>query len=323
MSEPRPVQLEMRRSHLRDLPPLLLPPGFDLRVAGPEDTLALANLLQTAFPELVWTPETVRERLLDDPNVPTTFVITATATGALVATASVQRQPGKEGIGTVHWVGGDPERKGQGLGGLITLAVLQEMVRTGFVAADLSTDDFRLPAIKTYLRLGFVPAYTDSSHWERWEALDSALGGPGLLPPPVIPPLSATVRVRTYELDSFGHVNNAAYLNYIEEARSEYLKQMGLSFHDFARLGIQLVIVEAHMRYISPAYYGDEIQIAGRVREMKSVSAVIDYTLTERKSGRLIAEGWTRGAFINASTGKPLRAPRPFRDAFFAAAREA
>ena len=129
-------------------------------------------------------------------------------------------------------------------------------------------------------------------------------------------PLTATVRVRTYELDSFGHVNNSVYLNYIEEARSEYLKQIGLTFHDFARLGVQLVIVEAYVKYIRPARYGDEIEIRGIFKEVRAVSLTIEYTLTERATGRLIAEAWTRGAFIDPATGKPTRAPQPFREAF-------
>src|SRR5690349_23304075 len=99
-------------------------------------------------------------------------------------------------------------------------------------------------------------------------------------------PLTATVRVRTYELDSFGHVNNSVYLNYLEEARSEYLRQRNLSFHDFARLGIHLVIVEATVRYISPARYGDEIQVAGIFQPIKGASLVITYTLTEKNTGR-------------------------------------
>ena len=88
--------------------------------------------------------------------------------------------------------------------------------------------------------------------------------------------LIAIVRVRTYELDSFGHVNNAQFLHYLEEARSEYLRQIGLSFNDFERLGVHLVIVEAQVKYITPARYGDEIEIAGRFTEVSSASLVID-----------------------------------------------
>ena len=133
-------------------------------------------------------------------------------------------------------------------------------------------------------------------------------------------PLTALVRVRTYELDSFGHVNNAAYLNYLEEARSEFLKQVGLSFHDLGRLGVYLVIVEAHLNYIRPAVYGDEIVIAGAFTDVGAATVTITYTLTEQRSGRLIATAWTRGAFVNPVTGRPVRAPRAFRDAFAASA---
>ncbi len=118
--------------------------------------------------------------------------------------------------------------------------------------------------------------------------------------------------MRSYELDSFGHVNNAVYLSYLEEARSEFLKQIGLSFHDFARLGVHLVIVEAHVRYVTPAVYGDEIEIAGRFTDVKGASLTITYTLTEKASGRLVATARTRGAFVDPATGRPVRAPRAF-----------
>jgi acyl-CoA thioester hydrolase len=131
-------------------------------------------------------------------------------------------------------------------------------------------------------------------------------------------PLTATVRVRTYELDSFAHVNNAEYLRYVEEARSEYLKQVGLSFHDFARYGVQLVIVEAHLFYHYPARYGDEIEIRGRFRDVKSASLLIDYRLIEKTTGKLLATVTTKGAFIDPATGKPTRAPDAFRKAFIA-----
>ncbi len=129
-------------------------------------------------------------------------------------------------------------------------------------------------------------------------------------------PFKASVRVRTYELDSFGHVNNAVYLNYMEEARSEFLTQMGVSFDDFGPLGVQLVIVEAHVAYLSTAKYGDIVQIAGRFRDVRAASLTIDYELTEAKTGHLLARAWTRGAFVSAQTGKPCRAPAPFQDAF-------
>jgi YbgC/YbaW family acyl-CoA thioester hydrolase len=127
-------------------------------------------------------------------------------------------------------------------------------------------------------------------------------------------PLTARIRVRTYELDSFGHVNNAVYLQYFEEARSEYLRQLGLSFDDFARTETQLVITEARVRYLASARYGDELLIVGEITALGPASTLFTYQVT--RGDTLIAEGETRGAFLSATTGRPIRVPEPFKSAF-------
>jgi acyl-CoA thioester hydrolase len=122
--------------------------------------------------------------------------------------------------------------------------------------------------------------------------------------------------VRTYELDSFGHVNNAVYLQYFEQARDEYLRLMGLSFDDFARTQTQFVITEARVRYVAAARYGDELLITGEILERGPASSLFTYTIT--RDGTLIAEGETHGAFLSATTGHPIRIPEPFKSAFAA-----
>lgn len=126
--------------------------------------------------------------------------------------------------------------------------------------------------------------------------------------------LTARIRVRTYELDSFGHVNNAVYLQYFEQARDEYLRLMGLSFDDFARTQTQFVITEARVRYIQSARYGDELLITGEISELGPASSLFTYKVT--RDSTLIAEGETRGAFLSATTGRPIRIPEPFKSAF-------
>jgi acyl-CoA thioester hydrolase len=126
--------------------------------------------------------------------------------------------------------------------------------------------------------------------------------------------LTARIRVRTYELDSFGHVNNAVYLQYFEQARDEYLRLMGLSFEDFARTQTQFVITEARVRYIRSAHYGDELVITGEILAQGPASTLFTYKITRDET--LIAEGETRGAFLSATTGRPIRVPEPFKSAF-------
>ena len=67
----------MRRPNLDALPEIpALPAGYALRSAAPEDAVALAGLLQSAFPDEVWTPERVSSVLLEAPDVEETYLIT-------------------------------------------------------------------------------------------------------------------------------------------------------------------------------------------------------------------------------------------------------
>jgi mycothiol synthase len=72
-------------------------------------------------------------------------------------------------------VASDPEHRGKRLGYVVSLAVLHDLRRHGCREAALLTDDPRIPAIKTYLSLGFLPALTDDTHPARWEAVAALL----------------------------------------------------------------------------------------------------------------------------------------------------
>jgi mycothiol synthase len=103
--------------------------------------------------------------------------------------------------GTLHYVGTLPNHTGRRLGRLASLAALQRMREEGLARGTLLTDDFRLPAIKTYLRLGFIPMLVDENQRERWRGIFAALGLPSLAEhfasilegpvwqPPALPPV--------------------------------------------------------------------------------------------------------------------------------------
>ncbi len=165
----------MRRPGWADLPPVpAAPEGCVLRLAGPEDVPGLAALLAAAFPEFLWTVERAREALFEDPYVPSTFVVRADD-GRLLATASAQWIPVYEPDGFLHWVASAPEARGLGLGALVSLAAMHRLRELGFAACRLTTDDERLPAIRTYLRLGFLPKVEDDTHPGRWRAIADQL----------------------------------------------------------------------------------------------------------------------------------------------------
>ena len=164
--------LLMRRAALTDLPALDLPAGMLLRPATLDDLPGLACLLAAAFTEMLWTPQSVHRALFADLTVKQTWVLEDPEKQALVATASVRLLPERyPNAGYLHWVGTHPLYRGRKLGKTISLAVLHAFQALGCTSAVLETQDFRLPAIRVYQGLGFVPEHTHESHMPRWRAI--------------------------------------------------------------------------------------------------------------------------------------------------------
>jgi mycothiol synthase len=163
----------MRRPHLRGLPPVELPLGYRLRTAGEGDAPGLSSLLTAAFAE-EWDESRVRRNLMDDPGVVAIYVIEK-MDGRIVATASSRIVPQQyPGSGYLHWVGADPAESGRRLGYLVTLTVLHDFAGRGLDDSVLETDDWRIPAIATYLKTGYVPEPREPVDQDRWSKVRAA-----------------------------------------------------------------------------------------------------------------------------------------------------
>jgi mycothiol synthase len=143
--------------------------GAAARPARADDADDLARLLGAAFPEMSWDAARAEKDLLKAPDVPVTFVVEEGA--RLVATASVRYVPRFPESGYVHWVGVDPMARGRRLGTEVMAAVVRRFAEDGRDSAVLETDDFRLPAIASYLGQGFVPQYPEPDHEVRWSLI--------------------------------------------------------------------------------------------------------------------------------------------------------
>lgn len=67
------------------------------------------------------------------------------------------------------------------------------------------------------------------------------------------------MKVRDYEIDSEGIVNNAVYLHYLEHTRHEFCQSAGFSFRDMRNQGIVPVLTKVEIRYKNPLESGDEM----------------------------------------------------------------
>lgn len=179
MTEPTQLlpQLVMRRDDLAGLPPVALPAGYTLRTSRAGDGAHWARILNASFGGARTADDFVATMVQDPAYRPERIFFVCDAAGTPCVTAGAYRRPrwGAD-TGYVHYVAACPEHTGRKLGLLVTLAVLHAFAADGCRDAVLETDDFRLPAIVVYLRLGFRPLHTHASHPARWQAIMTALG---------------------------------------------------------------------------------------------------------------------------------------------------
>ncbi len=124
-----------------------------------------------------YTPATMRESLLSQPWLDEHDIFFAERDGLIVGTACAQRERvAQERIGLVHMLAVDPKHRGLGLGRALLAATLRRLKDVGCRFAALSTDDFRLAAIRLYLAFGFRPTFTHDSHAGRWREVLGRLG---------------------------------------------------------------------------------------------------------------------------------------------------
>lgn len=111
--------------------------------------------------------------------------------------------------------------------------------------------------------------------------------------------LHTTYKVRGYHIDTNGHVNNAVYLNYLEDARDDFLEHLGMSIAELLQQGVLVFLSEVRLKFHSPALYGDHIEVWGWLCELRRVKSTWKMELRRAGSGELLAEAWIRAAFLN------------------------
>jgi acyl-CoA thioester hydrolase len=99
------------------------------------------------------------------------------------------------------------------------------------------------------------------------------------------------VDVRYAETDQQGVVYHANYFVWMEIARTRYLEALGFPYHRMEAEGALFSVMEARCRFVGGARYGERVEIATRVRELRSRSVAFAYELAA--GGRPLATGDT------------------------------
>jgi mycothiol synthase len=165
--------LMMRRPDLRNLPPIELPEGYAVRHYNPGDEQAWNTIIHEGFsPNYDFDKHMKGDAAFVPERV---WFITKNDVPVATASAWLLSRFGPH-TGLMHMVGTLSGHQGKRLGYWVSLAAMHRFLTEGRLDAMLQTNDFRLPAIKTYLNLGFEPVLIHENQRSRWHTIMQKLG---------------------------------------------------------------------------------------------------------------------------------------------------
>ncbi len=116
------------------------------------------------------------------------------------------------------------------------------------------------------------------------------------------------INVRYAETDKMGVVYHGNYAMYYEVARTDALKQIGITYKKLEENGVMMPVIQLSSKFIKSAKYDDELTIICKMKTYSGVRVEIEYELyNEHKE--LINTGETTLVYVDMKTNKPTRCP--------------
>lgn len=125
-------------------------------------------------------------------------------------------------------------------------------------------------------------------------------------------PVSLSIDVAWGDMDAFGHVNNTVFFRYFESTRVAYLRkirEMGPSEASFAT-----VIAHASCDFLSSVVFPDKLLGETRVSRVGQTSFTMDWQLTSRAQGKVVAKGVAVVVLFDREQGRPRPIPTEIRE---------
>ena len=123
-------------------------------------------------------------------------------------------------------------------------------------------------------------------------------------------------QVRGYELDSYGHVNNSIYLNYVEHARWTMIEEAAGSMSYFKDNGCAPVVARVEIDYKRPCYLGEHLRIETTLLEYRKKVVVFLHKIIKEADGTLATEVRATLVAVDTTTGKTRTMPEDFEQRF-------
>jgi acyl-CoA thioester hydrolase len=116
----------------------------------------------------------------------------------------------------------------------------------------------------------------------------------------------STARALYADTDQMGIVNHAVALRWFEQARAEWLRRLGYSYHEMEAEGMLLPVYELQVRYHKSARYDQIVLLDAMLRQPGPVRVIFDYKILDSDSRELLIAGTTHHAVVGRN-GRPRR----------------
>jgi acyl-CoA thioester hydrolase len=126
-----------------------------------------------------------------------------------------------------------------------------------------------------------------------------------------------TFRIRHYECDSYGHVNHANYVRYMQEAAFDASAAAGYDVPRYEQMNRSWLVRETDITYLRPLVHGDSVVVRTWVGDFRRVRSRRMYELRLLSDDELVAHGSTDWVFLEADSLRPVSIPQELIAAFF------
>lgn len=122
------------------------------------------------------------------------------------------------------------------------------------------------------------------------------------------------IEVRYGDLDPQGHLNNAKFLTYFEQARIQYWIQMGFFTKDQSFMEIGVIVADVHLTYLAPVYFGQNIKAGVRVAKLGNKSMTWQQNIVDADTDKELARGELAIVAYDYKAGKAISIPQVWRE---------